>query len=359
MLLMLLAVSTMDPGEQLQVFDDWIVGCANLPACHATSLDPETPVDRDDADIPFVADNEIRMAIRRDAGMHAKVQVQLLPNPFSSPETAADPAQVRMMLYRNAAGTIVETMRLSADDLVPLAANGTLAAESSAHVAQAVQSSETLELVDGTGATIATVSLRGGKEALRYMDFAQHRKGNVTALVEKGEEPAYRVPPYVPMQPVVVPPFSSRSPTKVASSDFAALVEKAKCPGENPPASELVSERLDDRTTLFMTVTACASYNNEGLIYTVADDGTARPAVIRPDRNRPPLEQPIVGAWWDTRERRLHSFGRGRGLSDCGTHQSYAWDGAQFLLVLEEAMSICRGSVDYITVYERPVVDAK
>ena len=59
----------------------------------------------------------------------------------------------------------------------------------------------------------------------------------------------------------------------------------------------------------------------------------------------------LVNASFDAKTGRLESAAKGRGLGDCGSSESYVWDGAMFRLVEQRAMPDCRGSVNWLTVW--------
>lgn len=336
------------PAGELAIYRDWIVGCENIPACHATSLDPD-PNSEADVMPDFVADNAIRLTVRRGAAPRDDVIFQLRPNPF---EQAADVSRIRVLAVRGDMPTVA--IALQRAHVALLAQTGMLTRETVARLAAVIANGKILEFQDLGGTPIASASLIGLKEAMRHMDTAQHREGNETALIDPGNRPAYHVPPYLPAEAVQIPPRSSLAPVRPARRALASLVDAARCrSGNNESATKLA--RLDAVTTLLLVTSACASYKSETYVYLVSNDGSVKSAILQTDARSAPVEQPIVGAWWDDSGRRLHSFGRGRGLADCGTHRLFAWTGGVFRLVQEAAMGACRGSTDYITVYRWPV----
>ena len=59
----------------------------------------------------------------------------------------------------------------------------------------------------------------------------------------------------------------------------------------------------------------------------------------------------LVNSNWDDREQTLSSYGKGRGLGDCGRAENYVWDGERFRLIEASAMDECRGSYLWITTW--------
>jgi hypothetical protein len=64
----------------------------------------------------------------------------------------------------------------------------------------------------------------------------------------------------------------------------------------------------------------------------------------------------LTNAAWDAGRGLLISFGKARGLGDCGTTNAFAWDGRAFRLVEQADMDECRGSRDFITTWRATVV---
>ena len=85
----------------------------------------------------------------------------------------------------------------------------------------------------------------------------------------------------------------------------------------------------------------------------VGEAGPPRPALFDAppdmgDGGSKPSTGYLTNGDWDPKTRRLSSFERVRGIGDCGSTESYAWDGTRFRLVEQNEIGECRGSVDYI-----------
>ena len=59
----------------------------------------------------------------------------------------------------------------------------------------------------------------------------------------------------------------------------------------------------------------------------------------------------LVNVGWDEQDQTLSSFGKGRGLGDCGSAENYVWDGETFRLIDASAMHECRGAYQWITIW--------
>jgi hypothetical protein len=51
----------------------------------------------------------------------------------------------------------------------------------------------------------------------------------------------------------------------------------------------------------------------------------------------------LVNADWDAATQTIGSFSKGRGLGDCGSSESWVWDGTMFRLTDATVMGECRG----------------
>lgn len=355
-ILLAVAIAAGSPGD-LKTFRDWIVGCDNRLACHATTLDPvSTPEEVETGDEP-IADNAIGLAILRGAAALDEPRIRFLPRYAYDPEPNPDPGSIRHLAVLDTAGKVIFRLEFSPQDIVRANAPEGLPVPADSALWQALAAGGTIMLHRDPNTSLARISLRGLRDTMRHMDESQHRIGNVTALVERGKEAAHLVPLQVPDQPVIVPPTSALSPTKLSRAALLRLQDKHKC-GRREARPAAIYQRLDDRMTMLLLNAACSSYNGEGYVYVVDNDRNARIAAIRLNDSDPPLAAPqVVSAWWDETERRLHSFGRGRAIADCGQQQAFAWDGEQFFLIREAAMGECRGSVDYITIYRRRTIE--
>ena len=357
--ILLSAVVAASPINYLSTFRDWIVGCDNRHACHATTLYPELTAEEVEAGVEdSVADNAIGIAILRNAGANDAAHVRFLHCYQCDPKEDPDPAAVRSLAVLDKVGKVLFRLKLSLQDVGQANAPDGLPIPADSSLFAALAEGEVIELHDGSDQFLTSISLRGLRDAMRYMDTDQRRLGNVTALAERGKAAATLVPPWIPEPPIIVPPASALPPVELTPAELRRLQEKNKCDDPVVGLPEAIYQRLDDRTTMLLLNAGCSSYNGEGFVYVVDNGGKALLAPVRLTPTETALEAPqVVSAHWDKKERRLHSFERGRAMADCGAELTFAWDGTQFLLVEEADMGACRGSVDYITVYRRETVE--
>lgn len=225
----------------------------------------------------------------------------------------------------------------------------------------AIRSGNQLRVLDSNGAAIGTASLKGASAAFLYMDDRQKRVGTETALVRTGARPASSVPPPPPLPVVRAAPLTRSPPIALGSARIKALRKEHGCTIDEvggPESAEVYA--LGAGRSLVLLACGSGAYNVSHVPFVATRRGRTvaivpAPFDVKPDwwDNGLPL---LVNADWDPASGLLESFSKGRGLGDCGTTSSYAWDGSRFRLVEEATMGECRGSTDYIIVWRAKVV---
>lgn len=317
------AVAAPRPGE-LKTFQDWVVGCDNGRLCQAVGLAPE---------------NDFEAAI---------TAVKRSPEAKAAPEVWITAREVKP------AGVRIDgrTFRLSPEQT----GGETYRLQDPSGFLQAAIGGRNGELVDSSGRRLAKLSTAGASAALLYMDAAQRRTGTVTALVRRGQSTHVPPPPPLPVIAEVRAPKGVAPKRTVPPRILGRLRTKAECSPDSAGSDHRVEARtLDARTTLFLVPCWLGAYNTSALVLVSrkADRSDVRPAPF--DNKTAGDGDPPLGAYWDEQKGRLASHFKGRGLGDCGTLQEWAWDGSRFRLILEESMSECRGSTDYITTWRATV----
>jgi hypothetical protein len=321
------AVAKPQPAE-LQVYQDWIVGCDNGRACQAVGLVPEND-----------PENWATMSVRRG------------PEPGASPEIAFDTS--------DEAG-----LSLAADGRplgVKLVMDGYERKVSAADVPKvlaALRSGARFELSGGEA--VQNVSLAGASAALLYMDDQQKRVGTVTALVRPGSKPASTVPAPPPLPVVRAVRVGATLPPEISSADMKRIRQQQECTLEDvggPDSYEAIA--LDARRTLVLLACGSGAYNVSTLPLIVerrAGRLRAVPASFDAGAGYEEGGKPfLTNGGWDQEKSLLTAFAKGRGLGDCGTGTTHAWDGTRFRLVEQIEMGECRGSIDYITTWRATV----
>ena len=330
------ALPVPQPGE-IRTFKDWAVGCDNIGNCEAVSLLPDEDGARfDDWGGPI--------SIIRTAGSDNIFKIRVL---FDG--KGLD--RYRMIID----GQLVDTGPIVQDDY-PIEIVG----EDAKKVASAIISGKRL-VVQGPGdENITRISLAGSSAALRYIDQKQNRAGTSTALVAKGKRAFEPQDTSVPM--IVVDRWESAKLVPEAGA-LVALAEDSKCKEDRYGLIEDQAYPLGKRGDIYraLVLISCGSgaYNFSSAPYVgeYRKDGSQGWTFTPAKFDRQPSwggegNQPLlVNASWDGQEQTLSSYGKGRGIGDCGSAENYVWDGDRFRLINASAMNECRGAYEWITTW--------
>ncbi|WP_447728062.1 DUF1176 domain-containing protein [Sphingomonas koreensis] len=318
----------------IKSFGAWVVACDNAKRCEMTSIWPDD--NQPEEGSPY---DQVSVSIDRAAGPMGGFTVEIqLPG-----KSGTDRVQV-------------STERGFSIWAVP---KNDLLKFSGAQAAQIVAA-----MIDGTDLRVGSevdvsgmASLKGSSAALRFIDAEQGRAGTVTAAAAKGAKPANAVPapPALPKIGFVRPAGAAASFTPAMrkaldkSSECGAVYE-----GGTGPWPEAEVRALGGGKTLVLLPCGSGAYNFSTEPYILA--AGAKPVPARFDSppgyteaqdGRPTL----VNASFDARTGRLESYNKGRGIGDCGSAETYVWDGAMFRLVEARSMPECRGSVNWLTTW--------
>jgi hypothetical protein len=320
MLALLLAAAEPAP---LKTFSDWAVGCDNGRLCQAVGLVPEDDVEA-----------ATMMVLRR-------------------PEAGAEPRVAFSMAAETAPWVEVDGRRFKALDVASDDGDTAVPPQARAFL-DALLAGKKAALIGPDGKSVGALSTAGASAALLYIDDKQGRVGTVTALARRGDKPAAAVPPPPPLPMVQAPPASSKPGRMASAPAIAAARDDMTC--ETPAEEEAAqAHRLDERHSLVLVPVKCGSgaYNFLSVALVVDEAGKARPGEF--EREKGGETNWLMNAEWVPEERRLSTYGKGRGIGDCGVSQAYAWDGARFRLVEQHQMDECRGSLDWITTWRAEV----
>ncbi len=316
----------------IKAFGDWVVACDNGKQCEMTSLSPEDSGAGEGS--PYDA---ISVSVERAPGPAGgfTVEVQLPAN--------AGNDSLQLSTER---GTILRI--LPRKDFIR--ATGADAAK----IVAAMIAGVDLRVGDETS-VMGMVSLKGSSAALRFIDAEQGRVGTVTATVAKGSKPASAAPapPALPRVNIVRPAGAAAAftPAMRAALDKASDCGSVYEGGEGElPKAEVVA--LGGGKTLVLLPCGSGAYNYSTEPYILA--AGAKPVLAKFDvtpgmaTEGPPS---LVNATFDAKTGELASYAKGRGLGDCGSGETYVWDGAMFRLIEARSMIECRGSVNWLTVW--------
>jgi len=313
---------------RIQIFEDWVVGCDNRLTCEAVALVP------DGAGTAY----PVLTTLTRDGGAQGGATVRLL---------GAQELRGRIEL-------LADNHRLArfkaAHDMVEITGSEALAAM------RTLAGSYTFELRAGKR-LIGTPSLRGLSAALRHMDEVQGRVGSAGALVATGAGPADQAKAVLPTPAVVGAPSIADEPLTFTAEEQAAARRLAVCDAMHDSDYPLETHRLDATHALVLLPCDAGDYNVSAVpLIATGEAGSRQLGIARFDHipgasgdpDAPPL---IVNARWNPLRSELSSFAKGRGLGDCGTAETYTWDGAQFRLIEARSMPVCRGAWEWPVLY--------
>lgn len=318
------------PGP-LETYKDWAIGCDNINHCTAASLVPQDG--NLDGDLAT-------LYIRRDAGPEGTLRLEIMLE--GSHEGQAD---LLVDGVRHASASIRDAV-------------ATIGPDDNDRLIRAMVRGKTLSLwVKGrmTGA----LSLSGISAALRYMDARQGRAGTVTALVAIGRlgVGSVKAAPATPLIYHIPAPAQDKAPSRLWQGERSQALVISGCAEEQTPTSEAEITRLSDKDELVLIPCGAGAYNFS-FVPLVATGLPGRRSFklarfdYAPGWSEPGSPPNMVNASWNKEGGILSSYAKGRGIGDCGSMESYVWDGSVFRLVEKREMNICRGAWDWIRLWK-------
>ena len=161
---------------------------------------------------------------------------------------------------------------------------------------------------------------------------------------------------------------AKRIGAEAAIPDAAAIiahVESTGCATERQDLSEDTAHSLgqSDGVTSALVLVNCGAgaYNVTSVAYIAkrAGEGRWTFALARYDQAPVPADDIggpyLINAGWSSEKQQLSSYSKARGIGDCGSNDSYVWDGAMFRLVEAYGMEECRGSLDWMQLWRAEV----
>jgi hypothetical protein len=323
------------PGKTA-TFKDWTVGCDNGLACQAVALMPEN--------LPA---GSLSMVVDRAEGGNGVLAIAM-----SGFTTKAD--RFRVVIDGKVADT--GTMPVGSDAIKVTGADAI-------KLARAMAKGRSLRLIDGAGVELGVASLAGAAAAFRYADVAQGRAGSRGAIIAVGPKMATARKP-------VVPVISAK---KIQPSDIlpdtaalVALSESSACAAERFGPTEDAAYSLgtgpDGAQALVLLNCGSGAYNFSVGAYVGTRDAKGKWsfAPAKSDYPGSTLSEKsgvmlLVNSEWNSATQSISSYAKGRGIGDCGSSESYVWDGSMFRLTGAASMDKCRGSLDWIRVWRAEV----
>ncbi len=321
------------PGA-LETYKDWTIGCDNRSRCEAVSLLPER------GDWP---DKPVALGLVREAGGAAAPEIWVSRD-------SRGQEQISFLVDGRKIATAA-----SKDG------EARLQGPQAAALAVAMARGSTLEVRSGS-AVLGRPSLAGAAAAMRYMDARQGRAGTMAALVATGAMSANAVRPAPPptlIRRQLIP--AGAAPVTLWREELAALGKFTGCADEMRDASPPELHRLSKTETLVLVPCGAGAYNFSA-VPVIATGIPGRRSFryaafdYQPGWSENAAHPVLVNASWTPEKSALESYAKGRGIGDCGSSESYVWDGNRFRLVSASAMGECRGAWHWITTWSAKVV---
>lgn len=320
---------------KLSTFKNWTVGCDNALACQAVALLPDDAPDR-----------SLSIVLTREAGVSGTLKIEL--SNFVSKSGG----------YR----LIIDGRVASAGAIVTDSGSIEITGAPAVRVARAFAKGKSLRLLDSAGAELGTASLSGATAALRFIDSAQGRAGSKGAIIATSRKKATA---RVKALPVITAKKIVPSGVLPDASALVALSEGSPCAAERFGSTEDTAFSLGDAENpqaLVLLNCGAGAYNQSTGVYVGKRDAKGRwsfaPAEFDyattgfSDGSKLPI---LINSDWNAATQTISSYAKGRGVGDCGSSESYVWDGAIFRLTNATRMDECRGSVDWIPVWRAEV----
>lgn len=328
LILAALALAQAAPQQgPMKTFGDWVVACDNVKRCEMASLQPEG------------GDwSGWQMAVAREAGPAGGWAVELMGDDAPAGLTVhveGAPASSAAAVWRGTNFVGGDSLRL-----VEALANG-----------------KAVVVRTRAGKELGRISLSGSSASLRFIDAEQGRAGTVSAAVAKGAKPASAVPAALRL-PVIASIRASGTPAVLSSALLRQLWTRSDCAENYEGAARPDVERhaLGGGATLALVPCGAGAYNYSTIAYVVRGGKAQLAAFDSPPGWTADSPVMLVNATFDARTGELGSYAKGRGIGDCGSAETYVWDGARFRLTEARAMGECRGSSNWLTVWRARAV---
>ncbi len=323
------------PGK-IVTFKDWTVGCDNGLACQAVALTADGP-----------SDDAMPLVITRPAGATAPLSIEM-----SGFKTKADRYRVVIDGRVAQTGNVrvgSETIKISGPDAVKLA--------------RAMAKGTAMRVINSSGADLGATSLNGAAAALRYIDAEQGRAGSRGAVIATG-------PKMATAKRAALPIITTKkiTPTDMLpdASALVALSESSPCAAERFGSTEdtaySLGTGLKGPQALVLLNCGAGAYNFSAGVYVGERDKggkwTFAPAQFDYGASGFGTDSKIpilVNSYWAAATQSISSYSKGRGLGDCGSSESWVWDGTNFRLTRATVMGECRGSLDWIPIWRAEV----
>jgi hypothetical protein len=318
------------------LFKDWVAGCDNGLACQAVGLTQETSTDQ-----------QLAIVFKRAEGALAPLKVEI------------SGAQSKSATYR----ILVDGKSASSGAIGRDSDFITVSGVAAIKLARVMSKGKTIAVIDGSGANLGSASLAGASAALRYIDAQQGRAGSLGAIIAVGKRKAKAKSAALP---VITAKKMTPTNTLPDASALVALSESSPCAADRFGSTEDTAYSLGNGANgpqaLVMLNCGAGAYNQASGIYAGQRDSAgkwsfapARFDYVATDVGETPKVPVLINSDWDAGTQSIRSYNKARGVGDCGSSESWVWDGGVFRLTGAAVMNECRGSLEWIPVWRAEV----
>lgn len=201
------------------------------------------------------------------------------------------------------------------------------------------------------------IPLDGMVAALLRIDERQGRAGGATALIRKGAAPASQVPPAPPLP--VVP--ARKIAAQLSAQEEKSLIARTKrvrdastCEENASKYLEEAAYALDARTALVFLPCIQGAYQGSSDVFIAPRTGGGAPEPVKlSDAEGGASDALLFEPNFDPATGTLSTFGKGRGLTDCGFRAEWIWDDQAFRMSSAARQETCGGVApgDWPTLY--------
>ena len=190
-------------------------------------------------------------------------------------------------------------------------------------------------------------SLSGFVAALRAIEATQGRTGTAAAWVDVGRIARERVPP-APAPPRINAVAFTKLPARTNVPKAVLEGRAAECNDSeryDPGGQGIEGFSLGKGRILWSIPCGAGAYNAWSKFYLQEGRTSVIPyPFLGPERTRSDEDaHSLVNASIDPESGQISTFWKGRGIADCGTAETFTWDGTRFVLTKLLEMNACGG----------------
>ena len=297
-------------------FGDWEVACDNTRTCRMAGY-------HEGYDGP-----EVSILLTRKGGPGAAVTGRLRLGSESAPKRPPAGARLQMRIDGKPLGTV---------NLPPDDGSSDLSTEQVSALVAALSRTTTIEWVLGNQRW--RLSDKGAAAVMLKMDDVQGRVGTPGALLRRGTAAEDRVPPAVPAPVIHIPVLPKAQAAERVAADVekalrpalrAVLKDKDECPlMMESPAEPVTLYRLSGGKALATTGCWRAAYNAGSAFWVINQTPPWAPMLVT-----------MTGT--DYSDGVISAAHKGRGIGDCFSFESWAWDGKRFVASEKSTTGACK-----------------